>query len=326
MSMAQTGFSTPVMIVLTGSAAVIMQRLLLIAVLAAALAFGTEGFATPENILNILRQAALLFIIAAGLTLVIIGGGLDLSIGANLALSACLAAAVAKATGSAAAAIATALACGAMLGLVNGLLVTALRTPAFLVTYGTLWVAQGMTYTFMSGQVIHGFPPALRFLGTGYLLGLPVPVWIMLVITVLGGLALACTTFGRQVYFMGANATAAELSGIPMRPRQVLLYALSGAAAGFAALVYLGRVNAADAGVGDPLLLPAFAAVLVGGTSLFGGAGGMVQTALGAIILTLVINGLNLLNVDAAWHPLVTGTTIILAISVDGLINRPSRE
>ncbi|WP_205042175.1 ABC transporter permease [Rhodoligotrophos defluvii] len=326
MSFTQNTASMPSIVALEGAGAVILQRLLLIAILAAVLSLGTDGFASTENVLNVLRQASLLFIIAAGLTFVIIGGGLDLSIGANLALSACLAAAVVKTTGSVPAAIATALACGSAIGLINGLLITVLRIPPFLATYGVLWIAQGVTYTFMHGQAIYGFPPALRFLGTGYVLGLPVPVVIMLALMALGGAVLAFTSFGRQVYFIGANASAAELSGIPMRARRILLYLLSGASAGFAALVYLGRVNAADAGVGDPLLLPAFAAVLVGGTSLFGGAGGMVQTALGAIILTLVINGLNLFNIGAAWHPLVTGATIILAISIDGLINRPQRD
>jgi ribose transport system permease protein len=295
------------------------QRLAAVCVLVTALSLVTEGFATIENILNVLRQTSLLFLIGSGLTLVVLGGGLDLSIAANLTLSACLAAGAIKATGSSAAGLAVAVACGTSIGLANGLLVTRLRIPPFLASYGMLWVVQGLAYTYMGGQVIYGFPAELRFLGTGFLLGIPVPVWIMMVSVVLASVAMSQTAFGREVLFMGGNETAARLSGIPVDRRRLVLYTLSGTAAGLASIVYLGRVNAAEAGIGEPLLLPAVASVLIGGTSLFGGSGGLVGTALGALILTLVVNGLNLLDVSAAWHPFVTGLIVLLAVGLDRL-------
>lgn len=306
--------------------ATLVQRLALIGLICVGLAYLTEGFASQDNLLNVLRQASLLFIIAAGLTLVTIGGGLDLSVGANMALSACLAAAVMKSTGSTALAVLVALGVGLGIGLVNGLVVTVLRIPSFLATYGMLWITQGIAYSFMRGRVLAGFPPELRWLGTGHFLAIPLPVWIMALIALAGTLLLRLTRFGRQTYLLGANPEMARYSGIATARLRVLLYLASGGCAGFAALVYLGRVNAADAGIGAPLLLPAYAAVLIGGTSLFGGAGGLGLTAIGAVILTLIINGLNLLNVDAVWHPLVTGLVILAAISADGVINRESRH
>nr|WP_282572100.1 ABC transporter permease [Roseomonas acroporae] len=290
--------------------------------LALALSLATEGFATATNLLNVLRQASLLFLVASGLTLVIIGGGLDLSVAANLTLSACTAALAFKATGSVAAAVATALGCGLAVGLLNGLLVAVVRVPAFLATYGTLWIASGAAYWLMAGRVVYGFPPALRGLGTGFVLGVPTPVWIMLAVAVAGGAFLFLSAAGREVFFTGANEEAARLSGIPVRRRRILVYGLSGLMCGVAALVYLGRVNAAEAGLGDPLLLPAVAAVLIGGTSLFGGAGGLAGTLVGALILTTVTNGLNLLDVGAAWHPFVTGTIILAALGADALLAR----
>ncbi|MBN9081083.1 MAG: ABC transporter permease [Rhizobiales bacterium 62-17] len=304
----------------------LLVRLGLIAAICIFLTFVSEGFATTDNLLNILRQASLLFLIASGLTLVIIGGGLDLSIGANLTLCACLAAATIKATGQPMAGVVVALGCGTLVGLTNGVLINRLKLPAFLATFGMLWVAQGLAYRFMAGQTIYGFPPGFRTWGIGFFLGVPVPIWIALAVGLCGLVFLARTTLGREVYFMGANETAAVLSGIPVGRRRTLLYALSGAMAGLSALVYIARLNAAEPGIGEPLLLPAIAAVLVGGTSLFGGRGTIVGTFLGALILTLIVKALNALNVDAAWHPVVTGVTLLLALLADAALNRGGRK
>jgi ribose transport system permease protein len=299
-----------------------LLRLATIAVIGLALSFATTGFASADNLLNVLRQASLLFLVASGLTLVVIGGGLDLSIGANLTLSACLAAAAIKATGQPLVGVAVALATGAAIGLANGIIIVVLKVPAFLATFGMMWVVQGIAYWFMAGQVIFGMPPSFRPLGIGFFAGVPVPIWIMAAVIALGAALLWRSSFGREVYLMGANAEAARLSGIPVGRRRLQLYLLSGLTASLAALVYLARVNAAEPGIGEPLLLPAVAAVLVGGTSLFGGSGGLIGTALGALILMLIVNALNLLNVAAAWHPFVTGAIVMLAVLVDALASR----
>jgi ribose transport system permease protein len=294
-------------------------RLVALAAIGVALTLGSDVFLTSANLLNVLRQASLTFLIASGLTLTILTAGLDLSVGANVGLSACLAATVMKSTDSIALGVVTGLGFGAFVGVLNGLMVTLLKLPPFIATYGMLWTLNGVTYWFMGGETIHGFAPGFRSLGTGYWHGVPIPVYVMAAFLIVGGVFTRYTTFGQEVYAIGANREAARLSGVPVRARLNLVYILSGAMAGLAAIVYLARLNSAEADIGEPLTLPAIAAVLIGGTSLFGGYGSLTGTLVGALTLTLVVNGMNLLAVDANWQPLVTGVIVILAVLIDVL-------
>jgi len=300
----------------------VAQRLLAVIVLCIALSLLSGAFLTVGNLVNVLRQAALIFLLASGLTLVILTAGLDLSIGANVGLSACLAGSVIQASGSPLLGVAVGLASGCMIGLGNGLLVTVLRLPPFIATYGMLWVVHGLTYWFMAGATIHGFPPAFRALGSGYFLSVPIPVYLMFVFLAIGIGFARYTTWGQEIYAIGANPVAARLSGIPVNRRLVLVYTVSGAMAGLASLIFLARLNSAEGDIGEPLTLPAIAAVLIGGTSLFGGVGTVSGTLVGALILTLVLNGMNLLAIDANWQPLVTGVIVILAVSLDVLTHK----
>jgi ribose transport system permease protein len=286
------------------------------------LAVSSDAFLTASNVLNVLRQASLTFLIASGVTLVIIAGGIDLSIGANVGLSACIAATVIKSSGSIVVGVAAGLACGTAIGFLNGLMVTLLRLPPFIATYGMLWVVHGITFWYMAGETIYGFPPGFRTLGSGYVLGIPVPVYLMVLALAALGVFIRYTTYGYELYAIGANGEAARLSGIPVSGRRNLVYTISGAMAGLAAIVYLARLNSAEADIGEPLLLPAIAAVLVGGTSLLGGVGTLSGTLVGAVTLTLVLNGMNLLNINANWQPLVTGVVILLAAWIDIVTRR----
>lgn len=297
-------------------------RLLGVLLIGIALALTSDAFLSASNLLNVLRQASLVFLSASGLTLVIVGAGLDLSIGANLGLSACFAAAAIKATGMLSAGILAGLICGILVGILNGLMVTRLHLPPFIATYGMLWMLYGVNYWYMKGDTIYGFPQEFRAIGSGDLLGIPIPVYLMAAGLLAGGIFTRYTTFGHEIYAIGANAEAARLSGIPVRSRQILLYTLSGAMAGLAGVVYLARLNSAEAGIGSALLLPAIATVLIGGTSLFGGSGGLFGTMIGAIILTLVLNGMNLLGINSNWQPLVTGVIILLAALLDSATRR----
>lgn len=297
-------------------------RLLAAALICVALAALSDAFFTTGNLLNVLRQTALLFLLASGLTLVILTAGLDLSVGANVALSACLAASVIKGTGSASLGFLAGIGCGALVGLVNGVLVAHLRIPSFIATYGMLWILSGITYSYMAGQTIHGFPPSFRQLGSGYLLGVPVPVYVMVLFLLLGSWFAQRTVYGQQIYAAGANPVAARLSGVPVERRLVLVYTFSGAMAGLASLIILARINSAQGDIGEELTLPAIAAVLIGGTSLFGGIGTVGGTLIGALILTLVLNGMNLLHINAAWQPLVTGVIVVLAVWIDTVTRR----
>ena len=310
----QTGIGRPP---LTGDLQQILYRLIAVAIICAVLSVLSDAFLTLNNALNVLRQASLVFFMATGLTLVILTANLDLSIGANVALSACLSAAVIKVTGSPALGFLVGIGVGSLIGFLNGLMVTAMRIPSFIATYGMLWVAQGVTYWFMAGETIHGFPPSFRQIGSGYWLGIPIPVFLMAGFLLLGGFFVRRTTWGQQVYAIGANPVAARLSGVPVDARVVMVFVVSGAMAGLASLIFLARLNSAEGDIGDSLTLPAITAVLIGGTSLFGGVGTMFGTFIGALILTLILNGMNLLAISASWQPLVTGSILILAVWLD---------
>ena len=295
----------------------ILYRLLAALLICVVLSASTDSFLYLTNILNVLRQASLLFFIASGLTLVVLTAGLDLSVGANVALSACVAGTVIHKTGQPALGVLAALATGAAVGLLNGVMVTALRIPSFIATYGMLWVLNGLTYWYMAGEVIHGFPPAFRQIGSGYLFGLPTPVYLLALFLAFGTIFTQRTIWGQEIYAIGANPVAARLSGIPMSRRLLLVYVVSGIMAGLASIIFLARLNSAEADIGESLTLPAIAAVLIGGTSLFGGVGSVFGTFVGALILTLVVNGMNLLSVNTSWQPLVTGVIVILAVWLD---------
>jgi ribose transport system permease protein len=295
----------------------VFYRLLTVLLICVVLSFLSHSFLSFGNILNVLRQASLNFFVASGLTLVVLTAGLDLSVGANVALSACIAGTVIHHTGSTALGVLAGLATGAGVGLLNGLMVTALRIPSFVATYGMLWVLSGVTYWYMAGDTIHGFPPGFRQIGSGYLLGVPTPVYLLAIFLAIGIIAVQRTTWGQEIYAIGANPVAARLSGIPVNRRLLMVYAVSGAMAGLASIVFLARLNSAEADIGESLTLPAIAAVLIGGTSLFGGVGTVFGTFVGALILTLVLNGMNLLQVNANWQPFVTGIILVLAVWLD---------
>jgi ribose transport system permease protein len=286
--------------------------------LCALLAFLSPQFLTWTNGINVLRQASLQFLLSAGLTLCIVTGGIDLSVGAVLGLSACLAAA-AIAGGHLWGGILAGLAVGAACGLANGAMVAYVRLPAFIATYGMLWIAHGLGYVFMQGQVIHGFPRAFRTIGAGFLGPVPVPILVSLAVLALLHGMLHHTPLGRAIYAIGGNPKAARLSGMPVQRRLLVVYALSGVLAAFAGLVVIARINAADSGTGEDLLLPSIAAVCLGGTSLFGGTGGIAGTAVGSVILALVVNGMNLLGVKTFWQAFVMGAIVILSVLSDQL-------
>jgi ribose transport system permease protein len=310
----------------SAGAAALGYRLVVVALMCAALALASDAFLTESNIVNVLRQASLLFLIASGLTLVILTAGLDLSVGANLGMAACVAATVLKATGSPLLGMLTGVGCGLAVGFANGVLVTLLRLPPFIATYGMLWVAHGFSYYYMAGSTVYGFPPGFREIGSGYLLGLPIPIYLMFLFLAIGWAFTQRTTWGQEIYAIGANPVAARLSGVPVKRRLVLVYTVSGGMAGLAALVYLARLNSAEADIGEPLLLPAIAACLIGGASLFGGVGTLSGTLVGAIILTLVLNGMNLLQVSANWQPFVTGVIVLAGVWIDMVARKRTEQ
>lgn len=295
---------------------IVFTRTAFLVALVVVLAVASPHFLTTDNMVIVLRQAALQFVMAAGLTLVVLTGGIDLSIGAVLGLAACLGAGF-IAGGHVLWGVVAALAAGLACGLVNGALVAYIGIPAFIATYGMLWVAHGLGYVFMKGEVIHGFPAGFRALGAGFLGSIPIPVLVAVGLVLALHIVLHLTRFGRALYAIGGNVVAARLSGMPVRRHLVTVYALSGVLAAFAGLVVIARVNAADSGTGEELLLTAIAAVCLGGTSLFGGAGGITGTAIGSLILALVVNGMNMLGIATFWQAFAMGSIVILAVLAD---------
>lgn len=309
--------SGPGKLTLSGDIINVFYRLLAVLIICIALSLVSDAFLTQNNLLNVLRQASLTFFMASGLTLVILTGRIDLSIGATVGLSACVAAATIKSTGSPLIGALVAIGIGAIIGLANGLMVTKLRLPSFIATYGMLWVIHGATYYYMSGQSIYGFPESFRALGSGYFLGVPIPIYLMVGVLAVGYFFTKRTIYGQQIYAIGANSVAARLSGIPVNSRVNLAFILSGAMAGFASLIFLARLNSAEGDIGETLTLPTIAAVVIGGTSLFGGVGSLFGTFIGGLILTLILNGMNLISLNANWQPLVTGVIVLLAVLLD---------
>jgi len=295
---------------------VVASRLVAIAAIVVVLSILSPHFLSWGNFVNVLRQASLQFLIASGLTIVVLTGGIDLAVGAILGLAACLSASLIS-QGQLAWGIVAGLLAALACGTTSGVLVTYGRIPAFIATYGMLWIAHGLGYVFMKGEVIYGLPEGFRFLGAGFVGPIPVPVIVAVVLVLALHWMLHGTVLGRSIYAIGGNPNAARLSGMPVARRLIYVYALSGLLAGFAALVVIGRINAADSSLGEDMLLPAIAAVCLGGTSLFGGVGGIVGTAIGSLILALVVNGMNLLGVETFWQNGVMGAIILASVLAD---------
>ena len=293
------------------------SRLFVLILLGIALTLASPVFLTGTNALNVLRVASLLVILGIGETIVLLTAGIDLSIGSVLTLSSVIAAAAIKADVPLPLALASGLAVGASLGLLNGLMVAVVKLPSFIATYGMMWVASGFAVVLLKGQVIYGFEEDYRFLGVGNLMGIPMPIIIMVVLWIPAYLLLRRTTFGRSLYAVGANQEAARLSGVKKDRTLILAYTLSGFLSAAAGLVYVSRLNAAEAGIGANMLLPVIAAVVIGGTSLFGGEGGIVGTLIGALIMTIVQNGMNLLGIESVWQGVVLGALIVVAVILD---------
>ncbi len=309
------------------------QSLLALAVLVVALAILSDKFLTAENGWNILRQISVNLCLSIGMTLVIVSGGIDLSVGAILGLAGAMAAGLLK-NGLAlpvfgvrleftfAGAIVAGLAVGALAGFVNGVGVARFRLPPFVATLGMLSIARGLTMLWTGGFPITDLGASFGFLGTGTALGVPMPVWIT---AVLVGVFIVVTqrfVFGRHVYALGSNELTARLTGLPIARLRILVYTLAGALAGVAGLIVTARLDSAQPNAGLGYELDSIAAVVIGGTSLSGGRGTILGTVLGCLIIGVLNNGLFLLNVSPFWQQVIKGLVILVAVAVDKLPSR----
>lgn len=275
-------------------------------------------FLTVGNLTVAGRQASLSMLIAVGMTFVILAGGIDLSVGSTVALVSIL-------TGEfmvnlslpPVAAVLLALLCGVAVGLVNGLLVATTAIPAFVVTLGMLAVARGLALGITKGQTISGMPAGFLELGQGSAFGVPIPVWIAVVVAIVAHLVLARTRFGRNVYFIGSNEQAAELSGIHVRRTKILIFAIAAGLAALEAVIETSRLSVGQPSAGNGYELVAIGAVVIGGASLFGGEGTILGTVLGTLLLALIQNGLILLGISAYWQQVFSGVIIVAAVALN---------
>jgi ribose transport system permease protein len=275
-------------------------------------------FFTASNLWEITLQTAVIGIIAAGQTLVILSGGIDLSVGSVFACAGIAGGLVFQATGNLWLTLAATLLTGAALGSLNGLFISQLRVPPFIATLGMLGMARGLALILSRGIPIFGLSKEYLWIGQGKLFDLvPIPTLILLGVFALVYFIARYTRFGRFTYATGSNAEAAKLSGINLGRVLLGTFALSGLLCGVAAVIEAARLATIQPAGGNGYELLAIGAVVIGGTSLFGGEGNVIATLIGALIETTIRNGLNLLGVNAFWQYVVNGAVIIAAVAVD---------
>ena len=285
----------------------------------------TPHFLTISNLLNVAEQATIIAIIAVGMTFVIITAGIDLSVGSVLAFSGVVMASALHHDLGLPVGLLAGLGTGLFCGLVNGLLITVGRLPPFIATLGMMSVARGTALMFTEGRPISGFSEGFRSLATGEVLRVPTPVIIMVAVYLLAHFVLKRTKLGRYTYAIGGNEEAALLSGISVRSYKTVVYGLAGMLSGLAAILLTARLNSAQPIAGMMYELDAIAATVIGGTSLMGGEGTVVGTLIGALIMAVLRNGLNLLGVSSFIQQVVIGSVIILAVLVDMALKRRGR-
>ena len=277
----------------------------------------TPYFLTLSNLLNIVEQSSVIAIMATGMTFVIITAGIDLSVGSVLAFAGVVMASLLQANLPLPAALSASLGTGFLCGMLNGFLITRGRLPPFIATLGMMSVARGAALLVTQGRPISGFPESFRQLASGEILHVPVPVIIMLIVYAAAHILLAKTSFGRHVYAIGGNEEAAILSGVDVKKLKTLVYGLCGMLSGLGATILTARLNSAQPIAGIMYELDAIAATVIGGTSLMGGEGAVFGTLVGALIMGVLRNGLNLLDVSAFIQQIVIGSVIILAVLID---------
>jgi ribose transport system permease protein len=294
-----------------------MGSLIALLLIMGAFAVSSPVFLQVQNLTNIIVQVAVIAVIASGSMFVILTGGIDLSVGGVLALAGVLAGSVMHGTDSATLAILTCLGVSVLFGYLAGMLVTFGRIPPFVCTLGIMSIARGVSFVYSGGIPISGFPASFRFAGAGEIAGVPMMLIITVVIDVVLFFVLRSTPFGKIVYAIGSNEEATRLTGINTRRYTIIVYTLAGLLTGIGALMYVGRINSGHPGSGIGYELNAIAAVVIGGTSLIGGRGSIVGTIIGALIMGVISNGLNLMNIDPYYQSVVLGTVIILAVMID---------
>lgn len=277
-----------------------------------------HSFLTWKNIFNVLRQISTNLFLACGMTMVIILGGIDLSVGSVIALSGCLAAgAVVRYNFPLGVALLVGILVGVVIGALNGLIISKTTIPPFIVTLATMNIAKGLAYVYTGGSPVRVVTKEWQFLGAGYIGPVPTPVIILIFVLIITAIIMNRTRIGRYMYAVGGNTQAAIFSGINVSRVKFFVYTYSGLMAGLAGIVLASRMYSGQPTAGEGAEMDAIAAVVVGGTSMAGGYGRIGGTIIGGLIIGVLNNGLNLLNVSSFWQYVVKGIVILLAVFID---------
>ncbi len=291
-------------------------------VLSTLLWIATPYFATAANLANVAEQSAIVGVIAVGMTFVILTGGIDLSVGSLVALAGIVIGVAVQRGMPALIAVPLGVVAGGAAGALNGLMITRGSLPPFIATLGMMSVARGAALMLSDGRPISGFPDGLRALATERVFGVPGPVMLMLALYALAYLVLTRTVLGRYMYAIGGNEEATALAGVNVKLWKTVVYAISGVSAGLCAVLLVARLNSAQPIAGIGYELDAIAAVVIGGTSLLGGSGSVIGTLIGALIMSVLRNGLNLLGVSSYLQQVAIGVVIITAVLIDMALRR----
>jgi ribose transport system permease protein len=298
----------------------LVQRLLpflSLIILFVALSIASPYFLTANNLASVARQTAVFNTMALGMTIVIVSGGIDLSVGSILGLSGLVGTMALEAGYPIVLGVLIGIAVGTACGFLNGLMITQLRINAFIVTLGTLGIYRGLALIISNGLPVHRIPPGFSFLGEGNLLGIPFVVWLLVICAFATHIVLENTRLGRYAFAIGSNKIAAIYAGIPVSFHTAAVYAIGGALTGLAGMIEASRLMTGQPTAGLGYELQAIAAVVIGGGSLNGGEGSVIGTLIGAFIMGLLSNGADLLNISNYWQQVIIGSVIILAVTLD---------
>jgi len=292
--------------------------LMIVVVIFIIMSFASPIFLNTDNLLAVMLSLSLEGIIAVSMTMLLVSGGFDLSVGSVMALTAAVAAFLCKDAGMPVPiGMLLGILTGAAVGLFNGFIVTKIGINPFITTLSGLNLFRGLTYILMSGRNISGIPESYRILGQNYFLGIQHPIWYAIAIFILGGILLKKSRFFRQNYYIGGNEKSAMLSGIKVNRIKLFNYFLTGLSAGFAGVVMSSRMAAATTTIGSGVELRVITSVIVGGASLAGGEGTILGTFLGCMLMALVTNVINLTGVDVYWQTFVSGAILLVAVIID---------
>lgn len=304
------------------------QSIIALMLMCIVLSFLTDRFLTGENAWNVMRQISVNVVISVGMTLVILTGGIDLSVGSILAISGAVTAGMLKFGAelpsmnifigfTLVGALVGGTLVGTFLGWFNGFTITKFKVPPFVATLAMLTIARGLTMLWTGGFPITGLGDNMAFIGTGWFLGIPMPVWISAIIVLAAVILTKKTVLGRHIYAIGGNEKAAELSGLKIKKVKMIVYAIAGALSAVGGIIVTSRLDSAQPNAGFTFELDSIAAVVIGGTSLSGGKGTIMGTVQGALIIGILNNGLVLLNVSPFWQQVIKGLVILLAVIIE---------